>query len=175
MVCVRHRGLVIAVDHPALWIEQGDQIVRDLVDVLTHPEITLECLRHLLDQRGRLAGGKYELPDGRGCLMHVLTEALSPRKQIRSKTDLIRFFGRGHGRPGRIGYIPPHDSPEYQPAKWLVRLVDGQICRSVRLRYGRSAEFFDYDLVLNVARQVLAQREAAAAAAERTKALATAG
>jgi hypothetical protein len=167
--------LVIAVDHPALWIEGGEQIVRDLVDALGHPEITLDCLRHLLSQRSRLIRGSYQSPDGRGCLMHVLTEPLSPRKQIRSKSELVRFFGRGHGRPGRIGYIAPHDSPEYQPAKWLVRLVDGQICRSVRMRYGRSAEFFDYDLVLDVARQVLAQREGVAMAVERTSALATAG
>jgi hypothetical protein len=166
---------VIAVDHPALWIEQGDQIVRDLVDVLTHPEITPECLEYLLAQQGRLVGGQFETPDGRGCLMRVLTEPLSPRKQIRSRSDLVRFFGRGHGRPGRLGYVPPHDSPEYQPAKWLVRLVDGQICRSVRARYGRSAEFFDYDLVLDVAQQVLNQREEAARAVERTKALAAAG
>ena len=46
-----------------------------------------------------------------------------------------------------------------QAAKWLVRLVDGQICPEVRRRYGRAAEMFDYELVMAVAEQVLAQRE----------------
>jgi hypothetical protein len=161
MQTVRHQGLAIALDHPALWIDKGVQIVRDLVDVLTHEDITLDCLRHLLGNRLRLIGGHYQQADGRGCLMFVLTERLAADCQIHCKQDLIRFFGRSHGRPGSWSYIAPQDSAEYQPAKWLVRLVDGQFCGQVRLRYGRSAEFFDYDLVLEVARQVLAQREAA--------------
>jgi NADPH:quinone reductase-like Zn-dependent oxidoreductase len=50
-----------------------------------------------------------------------------------------------------IPHVAAKDSPEYQPAKWLVRLVDSQFCENVRARYGRSCEFFDYDLVLDVA------------------------
>jgi hypothetical protein len=171
MHCVRYRGFVVAVDHPAGWIDRGEQIVRDLIDVLTHPEISRTCLRHLIDQRQRLIRGAYESPDGRGCLMHVLTERLTPEKQVRNKRDLARLFGRPHGRLGMLGYIAPQDSPEYQPAKWLVRLVDGQICREVRRRYGRSAEFFDYGLVLAVASQVLAQREAVEGSASRKRKL----
>ncbi len=162
MHCVRHRGLAIALDHPALWIDKGEQIVRDVVDVLTHPEISLACLRHLVAHRERLIGGMFQTPDGRGCLVQILTEPLSPPRRVRSKRDLVRIFGRPHGRPGTLAYVAPQDSPEYQPVKWLVRLVDGQICPAVRLRYGRSAEFFDYGLVVEVARQVLNQREAAA-------------
>jgi len=160
MHCVRHRGLVARVDHPAVWIERGEQIVRDLIDVMTCAEISPACLRHLIAQQERLIGGVYHTPDGRGCLIHLLTEPLPAAKHIRDKHDLARLFGRPHGRPGTLGYIAPQDSPEYQPVKWIVRLIDKQICRGVRVRYGRSAEFFDYDLVLEVARQVLAQREA---------------
>ena len=157
MICVRHRGVVIAVEHPAVWIDKGPQIVRDLIDVFIHPTISPGCLRHLLAQRQRLVRGVYHRDDGRGCLMHILTEPLAPRRQVRSKQDLVRTFGRPHGSPGAIGYVAPQDSPEYQPAKWLVRLVDRQISPRVRMRYGRSAEFFDYDLVLEVAQQVLDQ------------------
>jgi hypothetical protein len=159
MLAVRHRGFTVAADHPAVWIERGEQIVRDLIDVLTHPEITLASLRHLLDHRERLTTGVFHSPDGRGCLVHLLTEPLSPDKHVRNKRDLARLFGRPHGRPGTLGYIAPADSSEYQPVKWIVRLIDKQICRPARLRYGRSAEFFDYRLVLIVAEQVLEQRE----------------
>ena len=166
MQVVRHNGLSVAVEHPAVWIDRGEQIVRDLVDVLAHPDIPTRCLRHLLDNHRRLSAGHYELADGRGCLMFLLTEPLAGR-QIRSKRDLTRFFGRAHGRPGTRGYVAAKDSPEYQPAKWLVRLVDGQFCEQTRARYGRACEFFDYDLVMDITVQVLAQREVSLAAGAR--------
>lgn len=159
MAIIRYRGFTIATEHPCLWIAQGEQVVRDLIDVFTHPRITPDCLRHLIANRHRLITGHYELPDGRGCMMFLLTEPLGA-SQIRTRDDLTRFFGREHGRPGRAGYIAPKDSPEYQPAKWLVRLIDRQFCEQARQRYGRSCELFDYDLVIEVAGQVLAQREA---------------
>jgi hypothetical protein len=159
MQIVRYKGLAIGIQHPALWVQGGEQIVRDLVDVLTHERISTSCLRNLVNSRDRLVTGHYELPDGRGCLMFLLTEPLGDA-QIRSREDLTRFFGRERGRPGRPGYVAARDSAEYQPAKWLVRLIDGQICTNVRLRYARACELFDYDLVLAVAKQVLAQREA---------------
>ena len=159
MQTVHYQGMTVQVQHPALWIDRGQQIVRDLIDVLVHPGITLQCLRHLIANRHRLISGHYHTPANRGCLMFILTEPLG-KKQISSKAELTRFFGREHGRPGSVNYIAAKDSPEYRPAKWLVRLVDAQYCNQVRSRYGRSCEFFDYDLVLAVARQILAQREA---------------
>jgi hypothetical protein len=158
MHTVRHDGIVISIEHPTLWVDGGDNIVRDLVEVLTHPRVTADCLRHLIRSRARLIRGHYRLSDGRGCLMFVLTEPLD-RCQICDKSDLTRFFGRECGTEGKPGYIAAKDSPEYQPAKWLVRLIDGQICEQVRVRYGRSCEFFDYDLVIAVAAQILKQRE----------------
>jgi hypothetical protein len=158
MHTVRHKGFSIAMEHPALWIDGGENILRDLVDVMTHPRITVDCLRHLVGNRKRLIRGHYRLPGGRGCLMFVLTEPLNER-QIRDKAELTRFFGRERGIAGGPGHIAAKDSPEYQPAKWLVRLVDGQFCEQVRARYGRSCEFFDYDLVIAAAAQILKQRE----------------
>jgi hypothetical protein len=160
MPTLRHNGISIAAEHPALWVDRGNQIVRDLVDVLTHRDISLTCLRHLIANRRRLITGHYELPGDQGCLMNVLTEPLGHR-QIRSKEDLTAFFGREYGWADLPGYIAAKDSPEYQPAKWIVRLIDGQFCENVRARYGRSCELFDYDLVIAIAVQVLAQREAA--------------
>jgi hypothetical protein len=160
MPTVRRNGFTIAVEHPALWVDSGEQIVRDLVDVLTHRDISPACLRHLLASRQRLITGHYQLPGHRGCLMFVLTEPLGDR-QIQSRDDLTAFFGRERGAAGLPGYIAAKDSLEYQAAKWLVRLVDGQYCENVRARYGRSCELFDYDLVITIAAQVLAQREAA--------------
>jgi hypothetical protein len=155
---VCHCGFAISVEHPAVWIDKGEQIVRDLVEIFSHPEITPRCLRHLIANRWRLIGGSYEHHSGRGCLLNVLTEPLG-RRQIRSKNDLVRLFGRQRGIYGWFGYVAAKDSPEYQPAKWLVRLVDGQLCGEIRARYGRSCELFDNDLVIAVAEQVLAQRE----------------
>ena len=158
MPTVQHHGLTVAVEHPALWVDGGEQIVRDLIEIFAHPRITADCLRHLIRNQERLVAGRYALPDGRGCLMYVLTEPLV-EGQIRSKGDLLRFFGRSWGEPGWAGYLSATDSPEYQPAKWLVRLVDGQICEQTRSRYGRACEFFGYELVIAVAAQVLAERQ----------------
>jgi len=160
MQTVRHRGLAVTVDHPAAWIDRGNQIVRDLIDVLSRDAITLNCLRHLLAERDRLICGRYQAGDGRGCMFYVLTEPLGASRVVKSKPELARLFGRSYGRKWSFGYVAPEHSAEYQPAKWLVRLVDGQICPEVRRRYGRSAELFDYELVMAVAEQVLVQREA---------------
>jgi hypothetical protein len=158
MTTVSHKGYRIAVEHPAVWIDGGERIIRDLIDVMTHCQITNKCLQHLIDSRERLVAGHYELPDDRGCFMFVLTEPLG-EAQIRTKHDLTRFFGRQRGFPGWRGYVAAKESPEYQPAKWLVRLIDGQFCEQVRARYGRACELFDYDLVIAVAQQILGQRE----------------
>lgn len=161
MQAVCHQGFAVSADHPAVWIDRGQQIVRDLIEIFARPDITPHCLRHLIANRHRLITGHYVQTAGearRGCLMFVLTEPLGPR-QIRCKAELTQFFGKQRGCFGWFGYVAAKDSPEYQPAKWIVRLVDGQFCDEVRARYGRSCEFFDYDLVIDVARQVLAQRE----------------
>lgn len=159
MPTVQHRGMTFVAEHPALWVDGGEQIVRDLIEVFVHPKITAPCLRHVIANHDRLIAGRYALPDGRGCLMFLLTELLAD-DQIRSKGDLLRFFGRSVGEPGCAGYRAASDSPEYQPAKWLVRLFDGQICEQTRGRYSRACELFGYELAIAVAAQVWAEREA---------------
>lgn len=165
MAVVCHKGYRISVEHPAVWVARGERIVRDLVDCFTNRQITDECLQHLIDSRERLVAGHYELPDDRGCLMFVLTERLG-EEQIRSKQDLTRFFGRERGFAGWPGHVAAKDSLEYQPAKWLVRLIDGQFCEQMRRRYGRACELFDYDLVIAVAQAILEQRRRANESAE---------
>ena len=160
MAVVSHKGYRITVEHPAVWVDGGERIVRDLVHVMTNRQITNDCLRHLIDSRHRLVVGHYELPNDRGCLMFVLTEPLGDR-QICSRYDLTRFFGRERGVAGSPGHVAAKDSAEYQPAKWLVRLIDGQYCQQLRSRYGRACELFDYDLVIAVAEEILAHRESA--------------
>jgi hypothetical protein len=164
MPVVSHKGFRVAVEHPAVWVDRGQRIVRDLVEVMTNRQITDDCLQHLIASRDRLISGQYELPDDRGCLMFLLTEPLG-EAQIRTKYDLTRFFGRERGFPGWPGHIAAKDSPEYLPAKWLVRLIDGQFCEQMRARYGRACELFDYDLVIVVAVQVLRQRRTTASPA----------
>jgi len=157
MPVVCHKGFRIAVEHPAVWVDRGERIVRDLIECFTNRQINDDCLQHLIDSKDRLIAGHYELPDDRGCLMFVLTEPLG-EAQIRSKYDLTRFFGRERGFRGWAGYVSAKDSPEYQSAKWLVRLIDGQICEQVRARYGRACELFDYELAIAVAAGILARR-----------------
>jgi hypothetical protein len=157
MPSICHKGYCVALEHPAVWVDRGERIVRDLIEVMTNSQITDGCLEHLTESRDRLVTGHYELPDERGCLMFVLTEPLC-KDQIRTKYELTRFFGRERGFPGFPGHVAAKDSPEYQPAKWLVRLIDGQYCEQVRARYGRACELFDYDLAITVAEQILVQR-----------------
>src|SRR5262245_18341866 len=119
MPLVRHNGFAIAVDHPAMWVDGGEQIVRDLVEIMPHRWITGDCLRHLSQNHDRPSAAQYDSPDGRRCLMFLLSEPLGER-QICCKQELTRFFGREQGIAGLPGYVPARQSPEYQPAKCLV-------------------------------------------------------
>src|SRR5262245_33288130 len=64
MHAVYQRGFAIDVQHPAVWVDRGQQIVRDLIDLFAHPDITPRCLRHLIANRWRLIGGHYEEQTG---------------------------------------------------------------------------------------------------------------
>src|SRR3954471_19340817 len=141
MHAVWHQGFSVSVEHPTLWVDGGEQIVRDLVEVMTHPRITADCLRHLIRSRQRLIRGHYRLSDGRGCLMFVLTEPLG-KWQIRDRSDLTSFFGRERGVAGWPGHIAAKDSPEYQPAKWLGRLLGGEIFEEGSAPFNRSCGVF---------------------------------
>lgn len=104
------------------------------------------CLEHLKTNRHRLTRGCYT--DGqRGCLMFLLSERLPAEQRIDSRTSLTKFF------TGRSGY-PACEEPQYQPARWLVRLIDGEFCE----RY-ENARHLDWDLVFEVLEQVILARQ----------------
>lgn len=140
------------------------QVVDDLRYVFTFPEITPACLQHLIANRDRLITGKYSTLDGRRkCVMAMLTEILPEQDQILSKPDLTRFFGRQVGQYGQPGFVAARDSESYQPAKWLVRLIDRQFCPKVIQRYGRNSMALSqeelHDLIVAVATTVLDERQ----------------
>lgn len=95
------------------------QIHADLHDIFAR--FPLECLTHLRDNRHRLVRGVYQTSDGQGCLMFLLSELLPAEKRIDSKDSLKRFFGR----PVEGKYLVDQD-PYYQPARWIVRIWDGE-------------------------------------------------
>lgn len=105
-----------------------------------------ESLEHLRRNRHRLVRGTYRTDDGRGCIMYLLTETLPRRWRIDSKKALTRFFGQGDP-----------DSPQYQPAKWIVRLWDRQICSEIHQRYGPDPDL-DVETVMRVLDEVIAER-----------------
>jgi hypothetical protein len=104
-------------------------------------------LRHVRDNRHRLIRDSYSR-DGNGCLMHLLSETLPPEQRINSREDLTRFFTGGTGPGWR-------ELPEYQPARWLVRLIDGQRC----IRY-RGFTDLSWNDVIQCLEEVIAHREA---------------
>jgi len=110
MHTVRHEEIAIALEHPALWVDGGDNIVRDLVEVMTHPRITADCLRHLVRSREQLIRGHYRLSDGRGCLMFVLTFLwVSGKSAIRAILPAFSVVSAG-SREGPV-ISPPRIRP----------------------------------------------------------------
>jgi len=109
----------------------------------------LSCLHHLRASSNRLVRGVYRNDQGKGCIMYLLSETLPTSQRIDSKTSLVTYFDQGKGE----------ESPEYQPAKWIVRLWDNRICSTVKGRYGQGPRL-DIDEILDVLRQVIAEREA---------------
>jgi hypothetical protein len=129
------------------------QVALDLRDVFS--KVPLASLIHLRENRHRLTRGVYVAPNGRKCLMALLTETLPEGARIETKKDLTRYFGVAHGQPDSPDYVPAKDSLEYAPAKWLVRLVD---CQAVPDRYGK-LRFLDWGFMLAVLDEVIAERQ----------------
>lgn len=135
---------------------------KDIRTVFNHPDVSTSCLEHFLDNQHRFIRGKYQTPDGNGCFMKILTETLPEDKQITCKNDLIRFFGQAHGTPGTDNYVPAHESEEYMPAKYIVRMVDRHICPNIIERYGMEARQLSeeiYTMAVDVCRQVIDERQ----------------
>ena len=128
------------------------QVAADLRYIFSRA--SLESLLHLRDNRHRLTRWNYSTHDGRGCIMYLLTERMPADQRITSKDSLMRFFCDGW-RPGKDC---SHD-PEYQAAKWIVRLWDGHICEQLRHRYGAYTFLSEEDL-FNLLDEVIAERQA---------------
>jgi len=124
------------------------EIRNDLLQACSH--FPTSCLRHVVTNRGRLIRRAYSDGTG-GCLFHLLSETLPPERRIDSKSALTRFFT---GQDGAVA----RELPEYQPARWLVRAIDGDICATVRGRYG-DLDQLDWDLVIEVLQEEIDRRE----------------
>lgn len=110
----------------------------------------LDCLEHLRSNRHRLIRGSYSRR-GHGCMFYLLSERLPAELRIDSKQALTQFF------TGQSGY-PACELPEYQPARWLVRLIDRQICAHVQARYGDDP-VLEWETVLAFLDEYIAERE----------------
>jgi hypothetical protein len=108
----------------------------------------LASLLHLRENSHRLIRGKFRVED-RGCLFNLLSEVLAPAERIASPAALTRHF------TGRSGF-PACEEPQYQPARWLVRLIDGLTTP----RYG-DINFLPWHFVLKCLDAVIAERLAA--------------
>jgi hypothetical protein len=127
-----------------LALQSNAQLVADLHHVFRC--FPLSALRHVRDNRHRLIRGVYT--DGRnGCLFFLLSETLVATQRIASKSSLMLYFA---GRPSGAD----HDEV-YQPAKWIVRWVDGEKVT----RYD-GAEF-NWEIALRCLDEQIAERTAA--------------
>lgn len=128
------------------------QVVADLRQVFAC--FPLASLLHVRANRHRLIRWNYTTPDGKGCLMNLLSEPLPQAQRIYSKDSLMRFFC-ADWQPGR----DCSGNLEYQPAKWIVRLWDGHICDQLRARYAGHTHLTE-DELFAVLDMVIAERTA---------------
>jgi len=126
----------------------NEQVQTDLRSIFS--AFSLECLGHLRDNAHRLTRRAYRLQDGRGCVMYLLSEPLPEEMRIDSKIALMRFFGPAYGSEESIA-----ESPDYQPARWIVRLWDEQDCQG---RYG-NCRHLSRSALLAVLEEVMAERQ----------------
>jgi hypothetical protein len=117
--------------------------------------VPLNCLTHLRDNQNRLIRKKYSTADGgQGCIMFLLTETLPVEQRINSIQSLMQFFGCG----GKTT-LELETEPNYQPPKWIIRLWDGQVCASLRNRYG-DYNHLSQETLVSVLDEAIAERQA---------------
>lgn len=110
-------------------------------------QFPLACLLHLRENRHRLIRGHYQDSQGGGCLFFLLSELLPRAQRITSKPELTRFFTGGSGDPFC-------EQPEYQPARYVVRIWDRQPCAE---RYGDVTELTE-ETVFRCLDEAISQR-----------------
>ncbi len=126
----------------------AERIVQDLKYVLGHfPTRNLLRLRSML-KKGQVIRGNYVDHTGNGCVFNVLSRGMPEAMQIDSKSSLIQFF---------TGYksLRFASLPEYQPAKYFVKLWDGS--PEAVERYGTAIPLSECEL-LNVLNRVIQER-----------------
>jgi len=110
----------------------------------------LECVMHVVQNAHRLMRGKYTDGSGRGCLFYLLSELLPADRRIDSRERLTRHFTGGSGEGFR-------ELPQYQPAKYLVRLVDGD--KSAAERYP-GLKVMPFEFLISCLKEIIAARQA---------------
>lgn len=112
----------------------------------------LACLVHVVQNAHRLMRGQYTNGDGGGCLFYLLSERLPKSRRIDSRESLTRHFTGGSGEGFR-------ELPQYQPAKYLVRLIDGD--RSAAERYPGLKEL-PFDFLIACLNDIITERQVSA-------------
>lgn len=88
----------------------------------------LRCVQHLRSNVHRLIRHSYSDDQGNGCIFGLLTETLPAGQQIRDRSTLTTWFTGGCGPMYR-------ELPEYQAARYLVRVWDGDRDPGTEARY----------------------------------------
>lgn len=100
------------------------QVIADAVEAFAC--FSAREVGHLRDNTDRLVRCVYRDAGGHGCIFNLLSELSGPDGWIDSREKLTRYFTGGCGPDFR-------ERPEYQPARWLVRVWD----RQPLARYGQ--------------------------------------
>jgi hypothetical protein len=125
---------------------RGTQVWADLRASFQH--FATEDIELLIANRHRLVSNTYDDGQGGRCLFGWLSALHT--EPIDCRHALTRYF------TGSSGY-PACEEPVYQPPRWLVRLIDGDICERVRARYPGITKL-PWDVVVECAREYLAKR-----------------
>src|SRR4029078_8741151 len=102
------------------------QIIRDALYCFSKFDIA--CVQHLRDNSHRLVRHTYMDEDGNGCIFGLLSEILPAHLRIRDRGSLTTWFTGGCGPMYR-------ELPEYQAARYLVRIWDGDRAHRPDSRY----------------------------------------
>jgi hypothetical protein len=102
------------------------QIIRDALYCFSKFDIA--CVQHLRDNAHRLVRHTYMDEDGNGCVFGLLSENLPAHLRIRDRGSLTTWFTGGCGPMYR-------ELPEYQAARYLVRIWDGDRDHGTEARY----------------------------------------
>jgi hypothetical protein len=102
------------------------QIIKDALYCFSKFDIA--CVQHLRDNTHRLIRHSYMDDDGNGCIFGVLSEELPAHLRIRDRGSLTTWFTGGCGPMYR-------ELEEYQPARYLVRIWDGDRDHGTEARY----------------------------------------